>query len=677
MIKSNDRYRLFILLLLSLLLLATTSATTAAQTAPSAEAFTFEPVPCMFEGLDLGLFTISPEEQGFECGYVTVPEKHAHPDGPTIRLPVAIREATGLDPKPDPLFVAQGGPGGSAFELFSLALPNTPIAAERDIVIFNQRGTVYAKPELVCTELRDDLPYLVSLPPEEGDPQYIDLLNDCYQRLAAEGINLSAYNSVENAADVDAIRRTLGYDEFNFYGVSYGTLLGLHLMRDYPDHLRSVILDSVVPTDLNFILETGQSENRIYNELFQACAQDPACAGAYPNLEERLSALVANLNQNPTTLTLTHPETGETTDAYLNGDLLLDVLFMGFYLSDNYAIFPKIVENLENGDYVFLQEIWTLFMFDTTFSEGMYYSVLCAEDIDFDVTEARLENLRPQIADKVTNELQTYLDSCAVWPVDLLPARVDEPIASDIPTLLLSGRFDPITPPPFADVAAQTLENAYTIVDPLASHGVAFNHPCINQVVQDFLNHPTRQPEAACLESLAPVDVVPPAAITLPILAKVAALDGEFFIQTTVAGLFLLGLLTAFVVWLIVFIVKLIMGKSSNLTPAQKRLRWISRGLVLLFGIFSVIFVGGLVGLVSYALFNGSAYLSAFSVPGIGWPILLIPPLLLVLTLGIVGAAALIWRQRNWAIADKLYYTFLTLCTVGYVSILTYHRFIF
>ncbi|MBN1994840.1 MAG: alpha/beta fold hydrolase [Anaerolineae bacterium] len=641
-----------------------------AQAHSTGQPATFEPAPCMFKGIDLGLFTISPERLGFECGYVTVPEQHAHPDGPTIRLPVAVRRVTGAAPQPDPLFLAQGGPGGSAFEIFIMTVPGTDIAAERDIVIFNQRGTVYAQPELVCTELRESMAHLLALPSAESDKLWPELLNACYQRLQAEGINLSAYNSLENAADVEAIRQALGYNEFNFYGVSYGTLLGLHLMRHHPEHLRSVILDSVVPPDLNFITSTAANENRLYNELFQFCAANPSCAASYPCLEERFLALVDQLNQAPTTLTLTHPDTGAPVAAYLDGDILREVLYQALYLSDNYAIFPKIVANLEAGNYLFLEKILPLIAFDRTFSEGMYYSVICAEDADFDPHTVNLDGLRPQIATTAADDLQSYLDSCAVWPVNLLPPAVDEPVVSNIPTLLLSGQFDPITPPLFANTAARTLKHGYNLVDPFSSHGVAFNHNCINQIVQDFLDTPTAKPNAACLNSLTPAPVVPPSAITLPLLDKVARFDAPYLVQTIIAGLFLLGVLSAFIIWPIGFLVNIILEKKPALTAKQKRLRRISRLLALVFGFTAAIFAAGLTGFVGYVLFFENTYLAVYTLPAAARPILFLPVILLPLALGLIGVTVFIWRERVGPVWSRLYDTFLAICAGGYILIL-------
>ena len=475
--------RIFVLLILVIGLTSLLGQTVLAQ-----DPFTFEPAECMFPGIEeLGM---SADELGFECGYVTVPEEHANPDGPTIRIPVGILRATGINPQPDPLFLAQGGPGGDAFDLFSIYLPQSPLLLDRDLVVINQRGTIYAEPDLRCTEITDGMGELLGLSLEEGTVFYNELLQACYQRLETEGVNLSAFDSIENARDMEAVRQALGYDKFNFYGVSYGTLLGLHLMREHPEALRSVILDGVVPTSSNFIASLPENENRVYEELFATCAGDASCAAEYPNLEQRFQTVVDELNTNPITLILTDPDTGEKHEALVDGVTFVDVVYQLLYFPEAYAMFPKLVANAESGDFVFIQETWPLFSFDRTSSYGMYYSVICAEDADFDPAATAVTVYPPFIANGLQDELQSYLDACELWPVELLPATVDDPVVSDIPVLLMSGRFDPITPPNFAEEAAQTLPNSTHVVDPWASHSIAFNDECVDDIMSRFLANP-------------------------------------------------------------------------------------------------------------------------------------------------------------------------------------------
>lgn len=625
----------------------------------------FESTPCPFKNPFLSFIT--PESQGFECGYVTVPEQHADPDGPTIRLPVAILKASGDNPHPDPLFLAQGGPGGDAFGVFSATLPNTDLAQERDLVIFNQRGTLYAEPQLNCTELNDILADLLVASREKADELTKDAYTRCYQRFQAEGINLSAYNSIENAADIEAIRAALGYDTFNFYGVSYGTLLGLHLMRDHPEHLRSVILDAVVPPQLNFIPLVPQNTNRLFDQFFQACTDDEPCRMEYPDLETRFFAVVDQLNEQPTTITLTNSATGQPYDARLDGDTLLGFVYQMAYLPGTYAIFPNMVKSFEAGDYRFIEAILPLFIFDDTISDGMYFSVICSEDADFDPEATPLAGLRSQIAANAVEDLQnSYIDMCRIWQVDLLPALVDDPVVSDIPTLLLSGRFDPITPPENAVAAAESLSNSFTYVNEVGSHGAFGSDPCANQIVEAFLNNPTTPPNGNCLTQAAPGNFVPPNTLRVDLIHQINTLDPWAVAFTLLAGLFLLGILSAFVVWPIVLVVRLI--RKRKIETRSRLLRWTRSGLVIVFGLLALIFVVGLNIFIIQSLSGSMAILSVVS----SWaaPLFVVPYLLGLLALGIIALMIWSWLKKEGNIWSRLYYTFLTLCVVGYLTML-------
>lgn len=622
----------------------------------------FEPAECPFENPFVSFVT--PESQGFECGYVTVPEQHADPDGPAIRLPVAILPASGDNPQPDPLFLAQGGPGGDAFSIFSTIVPNTGVAFDRDLVIFNQRGTLYAEPQLVCTELEEILAELLLATREEADPLTKSAYADCYQRLQEEGTNLSTYNSFENAADVEAIRAALGYDEFNFYGVSYGTLLGLHLMRDHPENLRSVILDAVVPTSLNFIPLVPQNTNRLFNQLFQACAADDSCRAEYADLDARFFAVVDQLNEQPVIISITDPDTGQSYDTLLDGDGLLGFVYQIGYLAEAYAIFPNLVTAFEAGDYDFIEAILPLFVFDDTISDGMYFSVICSEDADFDPAAIPLAGIRPQIAANAVEDLEnSYIDMCGIWQVDELPPLADQPVASDIPALLLSGEFDPITPPENAQLAADTLSNSYVYVNPTGSHGVFGADPCVNQIVRDFLNNPQVAPAAGCLSREQPGDFVPADTIRVELIQEVNTLEPWAVSYTLLAGLFLLGILTIFVVWPIVLLVRLV--RQRPLQTQSRLLRWGRSGLILLFALLAVVFVIGINTFIVQSVSGPMAILSVVSSSAA--PFFVIPYLLALLAVAIVAALIWSWAKKEGSIWSRLYYTFLTVCVVGYI----------
>ncbi len=466
--------------------------------ADGGEVGTFEPADCMFDPLIPGM-----RDETIRCGYLTVPEQRRgeDDDGRTIRLAVAILESAGDNPRPDPLFIAQGGPGGSTIDTYANLLVDHPLRQARDLVLFDQRGTLYSEPNLLCPESFDATAELLAADEESEDELSRRIEAACRQRLIDENINLAAYNSLENAADIEDLRIALGYDAINFYGVSYGTLLGLHFMRDFPDNIRSVILDGVVAPQTNFIARVAQSEERVFSEFFAACRNDVDCAKLYPDLEDRFFALVEQLNEKPATITLTDPETGERTRTTLWGDDVVDFLFQMFYVSGSVGALPAAIADVERGDYRYLETMFSVFLFDRTMSEGMYNSVICAEEAGFTAADALVDGVRPAFAESIVDELEDVLDGCAQWDVPALPAEANEPVESDIPTLLLSGLFDPITPPQFAEMAQETLPNSHNFVLPTGGHGVAFAvDDCIDSIVDDFLDDPLTEPSSACLD---------------------------------------------------------------------------------------------------------------------------------------------------------------------------------
>jgi pimeloyl-ACP methyl ester carboxylesterase len=557
--------------------------------AQSSPVGTFEPGPCMFE-LPLVTF-LPPENLGYECGYVTVPAQHATPEGPTIKLPVAILRAESPTPRPDPLFLAQGGPGGDAFQVFAMLAPELTVRKERDIVIFNQRGTLYAEPSLVCTEVFDVLDQTLSLPPEEAFAIQRQAYEQCHQRLQAEDISLANFNSLENAADVDVIRAALGYDEINFYGVSYGTLLGLHLMRDFPTGVRTVILDSVVPTQLNYVPLIPQGKERILDEMFATCLNDIKCNSDYPNLEERFTQLVDRLNRQPVVIPVSDPYNNESVELYVDGAMFIDMLFSAFYLPDMFAVFPKLIFDMEAGRYDFWQLVWPQLVFDRTFSEGMFFSVLCAEDGDFDPDNIPLDGVRPQIAQGAADDLNYYKDVCTLWQVPALPAIVNAPVTSNVPTLLLAGQFDPITPPSFAEEAARTLANGYLVTSPVASHGVAFSDGCTDRILQNFLDEPLVEPDASCMAQYNLDGFVSPNSRVVPLISGLLNLEAGSVAFTVLAGFFLAGVLSTYLVWPVALLIRWLWHKQRTVSITQRWIGWLSKGMVLLFGGLAVIFV--------------------------------------------------------------------------------------
>ena len=434
------RQRSAMLLVIILMLMVSFIASPVRSATPTG---TFQPDDGMFK-----LPSGAVEGRDLECGWLQVPERHERPDGPVIRLAVAIIKSRAAD---DTYTRTLFAPGNRLRDLL-----------DRDIVLFDQRGALYSEPSPVCEEQWELVERTIEqrLPYEEADRLSPEAVTACRRRLEGERIDVSAFNSVENAADVAAPARALGYEQINLSGVSYGTLPAQHVMRDHPDILRSIVLDAVVPTSINYLTETPCSQDRVYTELFGACAADAECRNAYPNLEQSPVTAIERLNREPARVPITDNETGKTYNAVLDGDSFASALFQIMYSSGFIPAVPRFIDDATRNDFRVLGQVLPLIVFDRTFSLGMHYPVICAEDADFAPEDAPLEGVRPFIALDGRRSLEGALERCAVWQVEPLEPFVDEPVVSDVPTLVLSGRFDPITPPAFGDVVARTLSRA-------------------------------------------------------------------------------------------------------------------------------------------------------------------------------------------------------------------------
>jgi pimeloyl-ACP methyl ester carboxylesterase len=202
----------------------------------------FEPAPC-------------PKLPGAEelakasCGYLVVPENRSRPEGRTIRLLVAKYPARSAEKRPDPIVYLAGGPGDIA-PLEVNGFIAADFIRDRDIYVVSQRGTMFSEPALTCVAPDAFARELLGLRfySEATMRAHLAATEACHRDLAATGADLSAYNSTESAADFADLRKVLGFDVWNVYGTSYGSYLAQTLMRDHPEGIRSVVLDSVLPT---------------------------------------------------------------------------------------------------------------------------------------------------------------------------------------------------------------------------------------------------------------------------------------------------------------------------------------------------------------------------------------------------------------------------------------------
>lgn len=443
-----------------------------------------------------------------QCGYLTVLENRSDPNSRTIRLPVYIFPArSNQNRQTDAILYLAGGPGGDDFGTavyFSYTLGR--YNQDRDVVLIDQRGTGFAEPSLKCPayglasyESYADNDYTL----ETGARHAADTLLECAQQFRDQGVDLSAYNSAENAADMADLLQVLGYSAWNVYGISYGSRLTMTVLRDHPDIVRSIIIDGVFPPEADLYPETPLNGYKALEGLFASCAADPRCNTAYPDLEEIFYATVEDLNANPYTVQLYRYEEEKFYPATLDGDLFFGALFYNLYSTRAIETMPYAIYMTHNGhvEYLVQNYLDSFFTWDGI-ATVMHYAVNCSEEIIFNTREeleAFTEGLHPSVSyfGNMDNLVTWYI--CEGWNAPSPNPIEDAPIISDKPALVIAGELDPVTPPHWAELAAAQLSNSYYYLVPGGGHGISFSSDCVQSIIEQFLNDPTQEPDSFCL----------------------------------------------------------------------------------------------------------------------------------------------------------------------------------
>jgi len=434
------------------------------------------------------------------CGTVTVPERHAEPDGPTITLSVAIFKAHGESPAPDPLALFSGGPGANIFDLAprkrSGAIAST--LATRDIVLMSERGTYGADPILDCPELAI-LDENFGIWGPKRNALELQAYTECHERLFNEGVDFDAFTNPERAADVPYVMEVLGYETYNIWGVSGGGLLTQLVVRNHPDGgVRTIMTDSgAFPTadfrDIFAPLFTNMSSR--YRRLFEECAADAGCSRDFPDLEKVFFDLVADLNTDPAPVAVTNPTTGEEVEVMLTGDVFIAVLSNTFSLI---SMVPKMIFDVADGDY----DLLNLFLPGAYAgdngigtADALYMSMICPEMGRMTMDDIATGGTIPEIVEALSPRIQLFFDICSVWDVPLLPPG--DVVVSDVPALIMEGVYDTNKPPEYGAEVAANFSTSYLVEFGDKAHVVLGE--CAISIMAEFMNDPYQPPDTSCV----------------------------------------------------------------------------------------------------------------------------------------------------------------------------------
>ncbi|HRO88465.1 MAG TPA: alpha/beta fold hydrolase [Chiayiivirga sp.] len=448
--------------------------------------------PCVLTAAGL------PRPTEAQCATVAVPENPAEPEGRSIELALAWIPVEG-EAEPDPVFMIAGGPGQSARDSYPMVSSAfSDVRRSRHIMLLDQRGTGESNP-LVCDmpDDEDDMPGFDEFSPERAR----ELAETCRDELA-EQADLRFYSTAEAVFDLDVVRRAIGAEQVNLVGVSYGTRVAQLYAKTYPGHVRTLVLDGVVPMTLALGAEHATNLQAALDAQFARCRDTPACAEALGDPRARLDEVAARLRDGGLEpVRYRDPTSGEWRAETPTYDHFAGVLRMYAYQPLSAALLPLIVHQADEGDYAALLAMVRMMMRDIggQMATGMHNSVICTEDAD--ELEAQLDAADGTL---LGADFVAFLEAtCEAWPRGQRPADFRAPLEGEMPVLLVSGEFDPVTPPRYGDAVANHLANARHLVLREQGHSL-LTSGCMPKLLAQFIEGADPAAlDAACLDRLA------------------------------------------------------------------------------------------------------------------------------------------------------------------------------
>lgn len=438
-----------------------------------------------------------PIVQGAQCGTLSVKENPQDPTSRSIELNILRLPAINPTPQPDPLFIIAGGPGQSAVGIAEpIWTTFSEVRKNRDIVFVDQRGTGQSNP-LNCKEF-EDIPYQLSL--FEQQERLKSVAQACAETL---GDQLEFYTTPYAVQDLDLVREALGYQRINLWGVSYGTRVALEYMRRYPQATRSSILDGLAPVSVALPWHGGEDALASLRLLSEQCSMSDDCARRYGDVLNSAETIAQRLAEQPVEVTVAHPRTQAPFTMSMNHQIFASMIRMALYTRDLSTLVPQAIAGARDNDYSLLAALISMAGEQTTLmniSYGMHYTVLCNEDY-------------PQYQDRAevsasflsANLAEAFAELCEVWPRYSLDEDYFAPVKSDVPTLLLSGQRDPVTPPRWAEQVSEHLSQARHLIAPGGHHSIT-REGCVAQLIAQFIKQGSATSiDGTCVNKIQPL----------------------------------------------------------------------------------------------------------------------------------------------------------------------------
>jgi len=462
--------------------------------------------PCWFEA--------EPDWPQTVCGILNVPEDYSKQQSRRIELPFIIFKAKRRQKTTVPLVVAGGGGPGYPLGIAATDMMSeeasvwtnwyyATIDAGRDLILSDNRGVGSAVPRLDCSEVEDAAMELLDkkLERTELKKQIRQAYKACKERLLRQGIDLNHYHVINAARDLEQLRLSLGIEQINVYGGSYGSRLALVYERLHPDSVRALILDSIFPQSIKTYENEPKRNYEAVMRVIDKCNRDQRCQRQFgADLDKQLAEFLAQLDAQPLHIKAISPIDDAPVDVKVTAQMFFDTLYMALYDGDVISQIPYYLHAIINGnrDYLaaLISEYYIAEVSTNSIDEGAYASYACFDEIPFvDFSVAR-EELAKYPFQHYSNELifDHMQIMCEVWNIASAPAHFRQIYKIDTPLLVYAGELDPVTP---IELARPVIDNArrwWAAVWPDISHSVMSYSECSDRTAAVFLHDPESDP---------------------------------------------------------------------------------------------------------------------------------------------------------------------------------------
>jgi pimeloyl-ACP methyl ester carboxylesterase len=496
------------------------------------DTYRVDTVVCPFKG------QIDYEPGDIECGLLEVPENREDPDSRFIELHFVKlnsrwgkdddeseddEEDSGLAPgkRDDPVVYLTGGPGAKV-TYYVKRFKDHGLLDHRDMYILEQRGIGYSD---------DFCPWYSARNPSTDDVATFDeslnaaltRMAECARNASAAGVDIAAYNTIENARDVKALRRALGFEKWNVWGISYGSILGQAYVKEDPEGIRAVALDAIMPLDIRdseLYWRVAHWYLRDLAKLQEICDRQPACAKQYPDMAGRLREAIRSVVDNPIVVDVKDTENYPSGKARFFQDIVAFLPFIFLYEQDNYPGIPGLIyawaDAVERRDETLFRAIASS-SGDGGFgdsSQGMSDAITCTDgDNEAQARAGKRDILDYPVVGAAIGTVESWqrrADLCAEIGLPQRPADQYLPVQTDLPSLIIDGDMDPITPPPNAKAIVPGFANGTYVEFPYAGHGPSRSVECAGDMLNAFYDDPMAEPDLSCVDEMEEPEIFAP-----------------------------------------------------------------------------------------------------------------------------------------------------------------------